>query len=104
MTTYKLSADPAEIRNGGFMVSCSYLNDQLIGVDAVVEIKTPDQLTAAKHAHGLAVLASNSLRPQHPDVTSERRTLDAVAVSHRPVTRHGSGCKALPFTMIVERP
>lgn len=103
MATYTLSANPAEVRDGGWTESFSWLNDQLDARTAVIEAKNADELTAAKEAHGRAVLAANTLRPQHANVTSERRPLNAVAVSARPVTRHANGCKAVPFVTLVTR-
>lgn len=104
MAAYTLDAHPAEVRGGGFMVSYSLAGLSLAGRDATIEARNADELVAAKHAHGLAVLAANSHRPQHPDVTAEPRTLDAVAVSARPVTRHANGCKAVAYSTLVERP
>lgn len=106
MAQYRLNANPADINagSGTYSVSYSHLNAQLNGRTAEwVEARNAEQLVALKLAHGRKVLELNALRPQHPEVTSERRTLDAVAVTATPVTRHATGCKAVPHDTLVTR-
>lgn len=102
MHEYRLSANAAKPHQHGYTVCYSLIGD-LEGANAVVMATSPSDLVALKLAHGKRVLAHNSHHIQSPAVTSPPTPLTAVAVSHRPVKRHGPGFKALPFQLMVTR-
>jgi len=101
-TNYILDADPADPKPHGYSIRLS-LVARLEGHRTTVAVTTADELVEAKRRHALKVLELNSHEAQSPNVTSPPRELIAVHVGHRPVTRHGRGLKAVPYSLLVLR-
>lgn len=92
MAQYRLSCNPATRRASGmWMVSYSLRGDVRENEYRDVEIKDRETLEAAMVAAGSGFLDAN------PDI------VDGCQVSNKPATRHAKGCKAAPYSIIVER-
>lgn len=100
--TYRLDTDAAELNDHGYSIRMSLIGD-LVDARTVVTVNKPDELVAAKLAHGRHVLEVNSHEIQHHTVTSPPRPLNAVHVGHRPVTKHGPGFKTVQYSLLVPR-